>query len=291
MFALAGAAQSDSWALSADHHFLARSSPDRIRLWDARSGAEIHTYAQPFATTLAIAPDDKYVFAGGAGSWSAGHGGVTVGGGVGVFDATIGGALFGLKRPSVVLSVAIARDAQTLLTGEGDGVVRVWEFATSRQIGQLAGHQGGILSLAVSPDGRMVATGSEDRTVCLWSFPAGAQLRCLQGHSDRVNLVAFSPDGRRVVTASSDRTTRIWDAQTGMELRRFSARAVGADEAAFSPDGRYVLTSGLNQPVTLWNADYQAAIRDLCNRLSRDFTAQERQQFGITDTAATCPSR
>jgi WD40 repeat protein/transcriptional regulator with XRE-family HTH domain len=289
VFTLPGAAQSDSFALSADHHFLARSSPDQIRLWDARSGAETHTYAQPFATTLAIAPDDKYVFAGGAGPWSAGHGGVTVGGGAGVFDATIGGALFGLERPSVVLSVAIAPDGRTLLTGEGDGVVRLWEFATARQIGQLAGRQGGILSLAVSPDGRVVATGSEDRTACLWSLPGGAPLRCLQGHSDRVNLVAFSPDGRRVVTASNDRTARIWDVQTGAELRRFSAWAVGADQAAFSPDGRYVLTSGVNQPVTLWNADYEAAIRELCGRLSRDFTAQERQQFGIADTAPTCP--
>ena len=41
----------------------------------------------------------------------------------------------------------------------------------------------------------------------------------------------------------------------------------------------------------LWDVDYHDTIRYLCSRLLRDFTDDERAQYGITDKEPTCPKR
>jgi WD40 repeat protein len=280
-FSLPGSADSDVWAISADDKYVARENPDGLVLWDARSGEELHRYPM-HVDDVTIAPDDKYVLAGMTVSDTTSP--------AAILDAAVGGTLFYVDKDAHrVSSVAVSPDARILLTGNVDGTTNLWDFDTAKELRRLSGHAGDVIALAVSPDGRRVLTGSQDRTACLWDTATGNRLRCFQGHADRVTQVAFSPDGRQVLTSSADKTARVWDATTGAEVRRFSARDLGADQAIFSRDGRYVLTAGGDQPVTLWNADYQAAIQDLCTRLKRDFTADERTQYNIADNKPTCP--
>jgi len=40
----------------------------------------------------------------------------------------------------------------------------------------------------------------------------------------------------------------------------------------------------------LWDVDINDTIADLCARLQRDFTAEERAQYGIPDDGPTCPT-
>ena len=54
-----------------------------------------------------------------------------------------------------------------------------------------------------------------------------------------------------------------------------------------SPDGRFLCTASGDSSVRLWSIDYQGTVDALCSRLRRDFTAEERAQFGIPQ-GATC---
>jgi len=57
---------------------------------------------------------------------------------------------------------------------------------------------------------------------------------------------------------------------------------------AFSPDSKRVLTGSTDGAARLWDVDYHDTIRYLCARLVRDFTADERAQYGISKDGPTC---
>lgn len=55
--------------------------------------------------------------------------------------------------------------SSSFATGCADGVVRIWDFRTSRCLQELHGFSSGVLCMDVSLDGKHVLAGSDDGTV------------------------------------------------------------------------------------------------------------------------------
>ncbi len=154
---------------------------------------------------------------------------------------------------SPVTSVTFSPDGKRILTGLQDNTARLWDAATGKPIGVLAGHEGAVWSVAFSPDGTRIVTGSADNSARVWDAATGNQLRVLAGYEGIVWAVAFSPDGRRVLTGSGDRTARLWDAATGKEVRAYRGHEDEVSSVAFSPDGARVLTGSWDGTARLWD--------------------------------------
>jgi TIR domain-containing protein/WD40 domain-containing protein len=154
-----------------------------------------------------------------------------------------------LEHEAAVRAVAFSPDSARLATASRDGVVRIAEVATGREIAQLP-HQAGVFGVAFCPGGWRLVAASSDRAL-LWDLRTNRQLRWF-AHDDRVWAVAFSPDGTRLVTASHDRSARLWDASNGQELARFLHGAPVAG-VAFSPDGARVATASDDKTACTWD--------------------------------------
>lgn len=163
-----------------------------------------------------------------------------------------------------VMSAAISRDGQTLVSGSADCTVKVWRLwqlspaelrtRTPPVLAlTLAGHTNLVASVAISPDGRTIASGSRDRTIQLWDLNTAELLGALTGHSDRVTCVTFSSDGQILASAGAEGTIKIWQVSTGELRSTLSGHAGAVNTVALSPDGKTAISGSWDRTVKLWN--------------------------------------
>jgi predicted NACHT family NTPase len=152
-----------------------------------------------------------------------------------------------------VRSVIFSPDGKLLATGDSEGVVRLWEFSTQREILTCKGHTNVVESVAFSPDGEILASGSYENTIKLWNVKTGECLKVLQGHTESVMSVTFHPDGNILASGSFDRTIRLWDIRTGECLKILQDHTKVVFSVAFHPAGEMLASGSGDETVRLWN--------------------------------------
>jgi hypothetical protein len=135
-----------------------------------------------------------------------------------------------------VWQVAFSPDGKSLVMGEPEGTIRLWDAATGRE--RLYFHGG--VAAAFAPDGRTMISVSHDGMIHRWAAgtnrlidPAKETRRKDFIHVDRV---AFAPSGR-LVALSDGYNTWLKDTATGRTVGRL-ALPDGLVPLAFSADGK-----------------------------------------------------
>ena len=152
------------------------------------------------------------------------------------------------------LSAALSPDGRLLLTGHGGGIARLWDLSTGRQVGQFAGHRGGVLRVAFSPDGKTALTEGPGPDVKLWDVRTRRELGGPEKRWPTGCRVAFSPEGNVLVARAKDSVVRLMSVSAGREIRRFGGHVGGATAVAFSSDGRRLAVGCGDGRVRLWDA-------------------------------------
>ena len=89
-----------------------------------------------------------------------------------MWDFEIGHQVFALENlDRVVTCLAFSPDGGTFITGDVDGMIRIIEIASRKELARFSGHTSKVNCVAFSPDGRLAASGSDDKTVRLWRLP------------------------------------------------------------------------------------------------------------------------
>ena len=259
-----------SVTFSPDGRRIATAGNDQTaRVWDAGGRKEwlaIKRHGSRISS-VAFSPDSERIVTGG-GSVNIGAKGELINIGRGDKTAKIWKASndeepLTLKgHTDLVLSVALSRDGQRIVTSSFDKTARVWEASTGKVLRILEGHSDAVQSVAFSPDGRRIVTGSWDKTAKVWDADTGRELFSLKGHSNFILSVAVSPDSQWIATGAQDQVAKVWDATNGKEQRTLRGHSgyKGFDgwiwSVAFSPDGLRIVTSnsGEDYTVTVWEA-------------------------------------
>jgi WD40 repeat protein/serine/threonine protein kinase/DNA-binding XRE family transcriptional regulator len=262
---------------------LTTSTDDTMRLWDAASGDLISSITKNIIAVaqigFAVSHDERYVLTRSAQVsmiWE-----IATGTQVQQFDKPMANAIF---MPDDTAAV-------TIYSGELDGgVVRIWDVSTGELIHEFTPSPGQrIAGLATTPDGKYLAIGIIDGVIQLWEYGTWRQVGQFFGHTGRIHDLVFSPDGGLLLSAGADRSARLWDVETRTELRRYVHEQPLFRTIAFTADGTQVLTAARDGIARLRHIDLDDTVADLCSRVQRDFTPEERAQYSIPDDGPTCP--
>ncbi|HEY9846867.1 MAG TPA: WD40 repeat domain-containing protein, partial [Candidatus Caenarcaniphilales bacterium] len=139
---------------------------------------------------------------------------------------------------SGVLSVRFNLDGRTLITGDSNNEIRLWQVEDGKQLLTLKGHTSWVWSVGFSPDGLTLISGSDDQTVKLWDINTGQCLKTLEGHTKMVCSVSFSLNGQTLASCSEDQTVKLWDASTGQCLKTLQGHTNKIWSVSFSPNGQ-----------------------------------------------------
>lgn len=252
-----------------------------VRVWDAETGKFIRDLdfgahlqqTAPVLDSMAFSPDGKQV--------ALGIGGTPVQ----MWDTNT----WTMERDfDAGGSLSYSTDGLAVLTAiQGDTAVKLWDAATGEQTREYAGQSGGVDSAALSPDGKSILIAKRNGSALLLDTATGEQMLSFDGFKGVVNVVAFSPDGQYGLVGSADKSAKIFNLTTGAEVRHFTNDNYVAS-AAFSPDGSAVLIGSVDSNVRLWPTTIEGTIALACSKITRDFTPEERSQYGLGD-GLVCP--
>ncbi len=142
---------------------------------------------------------------------------------------------------------------------------KLWDLASGREIRSFMGvDTPAVDSVAFFRDGLSILTARENGEAQLWDAVSGQQFHSLKGAAS----VAVFPDGRFVLTGGSDGTARLWDAASGEQIRTFTFtmdKENGVAAIAISPDGRSIFTGMSNGTMQLWDVNSGQQLRSFGN--------------------------
>lgn len=168
-----------------------------------------------------------------------------------------------------VFAGAFSPNGKYVVTGSGEGAIRIWEAANGKLVKTFSGpqgHRGIIMAVAVSPDGTQLASAGVDNSAKIWDFPLSDPVREFDVASETLAF-AVSQDGQRIVVGAQDGKLRlipIKDQKSQAKdqkskakdqplLKEFEGQQVPATKVAMSPNQQMIGSGGKDGSVRLWN--------------------------------------
>ncbi len=199
-----------------------------LRLWQLKSGAPVANWKghQSTINGIQFIRDGKRLVTGG-------YDGV-------IAEWDLNGFL---KRewdtPSPVMHLVADADANIVVSGHADGMVRLYRLSTSELLHEWKVHSSGIAAVALDAQRKRIAASGADGELAYWKI--GGEPRYFDESKNSSITLAFSPDGKSVYGAGWFNLYR-WDLKSGgltVLPTEHSGRIAGI---FFMPNGKSLAT-------------------------------------------------
>jgi WD40 repeat protein len=132
------------------------------------------------------------------------------------------------------LSVALTADGRTLVTGNADGSLTLWDPSTAALLHRVDLHHGPVVSLALAADGATLAAGCHDGTAVLWDLPAWSVVASVAAGTT-IDSVAFTADAATLLTGVEDQQVLTRSALDGSSQQTIDVLGGAVNGVAGSP--------------------------------------------------------
>jgi WD40 repeat protein len=187
-----------------------------------------------------------------------------------------------------ILSVAISRDGQTVVSADVENNIKVWHIPTG-QLTRTLGVDSWLDDVAISPDGQTLVSNGDEGTIQVWHLPTGQVSRMLTWHSAkvyRVYRVAISWDGQTLVSGHDKGTIQIWHLPTRELTRTWQAHSCTVGSIAISRDGQTLVSADNDKTIKVWHIPTGKLTRTLVENDLHDMSSVAVSPGGQTVVSA-----
>jgi RNA polymerase sigma factor (sigma-70 family) len=262
------------------------SGREGVRFWDVASGRLLRRVGERAAwrsQEVAVSPDGRYLVIC-----------VRADNNFVLYDAKTGKPVRRMAGLRTGAAAAVFSADSRRLAALGDGVLRVWDVATGKEVApDQTAHRQAPTFVALLADGAAVTTG-DDGVVRVWDAGTGRHCRTIDVTRNWVRAAAVSPDGRTLATSTlgKDNAVILWDLGTGRQLYRLAGHGSlgGLRALAFTPDGTRLASWGDDMYLRLWDVRNGKAVAEHEIRPDgRPLTEENIRDFQLVSEAAFAP--
>jgi len=164
----------------------------------------------------------------------------------------------GGSHEGYIASVDFIENDTKLMTGSGDGTVKVWDVAKKAVVQTFHGHQADVSGVAVNKFGTqnntVFCTSSTDKHVKTWDTRQQYAIRDFTAKYSN-NCCAMMPDGRGVMAGCDSASWEFFDIGCNQQVARGKVKKGRCESIAISSSGRFVYLGWDNEETGLVIAD------------------------------------
>ncbi|XP_049833353.1 cilia- and flagella-associated protein 52-like [Schistocerca gregaria] len=224
----------------------ATSSKNDVRIWDAKTSKELMriTVLNLVCASIVFAPDGSTIITG----WNDGI--------IRGFTLKTGKLMFEILNAHTkgVTAMATTACGSKLISGGGEGLIRIWEMKTSYQklLASLREHRGAVSSISISNSNKEAVSSCTDGTCIIWDIECLTLKQVLSANSEFL-CARFIPSDVQVITVGADRKICYWEVFDGSLIRTLEGSiSSGLTSLDISPDGKSIVTSSSDMYIKLW---------------------------------------
>ncbi|KAJ3614522.1 hypothetical protein NHX12_018094 [Muraenolepis orangiensis] len=155
-----------------------------------------------------------------------------------------------------VTAIAGTHDCKKILSGGGEGQVRVWVLLPGhghRLLESMKEHKATVNDIQIKSNDRECVTASSDGTCIIWDLVRYVRHQIVLANT-LFRCVCYHPEECQIMTSGTDRTISYWEVYNGAAIRALEGSKSGAINGMhISQDGRHFITGAEDKLVKVWS--------------------------------------
>lgn len=173
-----------------------------------------------------------------------------------LWDVTTGKATRTFKgHTGDVMSISLASDRNTFVSGGCDAAAKVWDIRTGKCVQNFRGHEADINTVKYFPSGDAIGTGSDDAAALLFDLRADKEL--CRYYNDNiqcgVTAVDYSLSGRLFFVGYDDFNVIVWDTLKAERVSVLGGHENRVSCLGMSGDGTALCTGSWDSVLRIWS--------------------------------------
>ncbi|XP_078426734.1 cilia- and flagella-associated protein 52 [Cetorhinus maximus] len=221
-------------------------SKSEIRIWHTPTNKELLRIVVPNMTCNAIEfmQDGRSIIS----AWNDGK--------IRAFTPETGKLMYTINNahPDGVTAIAATSDCKKIISGGGEGQVRVWEITSKSQkfTAGLKEHSSTVSCIKIKKNDQECVTASFDGTCIIWDIIRYARNQMILANT-LFKCVCYHPEEYQILTSGKDRKIGYWEVYDGSVIRELDGSLSGSVNGMdITANGDYYVTGGEDKLIKFW---------------------------------------